>query len=100
MRLILAALPLFSFVLWAQIPASKVVVQVAGKPERIFTGDDFSRMPRHHLSAKEHDTTIEYDGVLLRDVLEKAGAPLGKGLRGKALSTYVLKTARDDYAVV
>jgi hypothetical protein len=32
--------------------------------------------------------------------LEKAGAPHGKDLRGKALSTYVLATARDGYAVV
>jgi hypothetical protein len=37
---------------------------------------------------------------LLRDVLEKVGAPLGKELKGKALSTYVLATARDGYAVV
>ena len=57
-------------------------------------------MPRHHVSAKEHGTAVEYDGVLLRDVLEKVGAPLGKELKGKALSTYVLATARDGYAVV
>ena len=102
MRLILAALPLVSFALWAQpaAPRGNVIVRVGDKPEQIFTADDFAKMPRHHVSVKEHDTTVEYDGVLLHDVLEKAGAPLGKDLKGKALSTYVLATARDGYAVV
>ena len=102
MRLTLAALPLLSAVLWAQsaAPANHVAVRVGDKPEQTFTDEDLAKMPRHHVSAKEHGTTVEYDGVLLRDVLEKVGAPLGKELKGKALSTYVLATARDGYAVV
>lgn len=102
MKLMLTALPLFSLVLWAQsaAPQGKVVVRVGDKPERIFNEADLAKMPRHHVSATEHGTKVEYDGVLLHDVLEKAGAPLGKDLRGKALSTYVLATARDGYAVV
>jgi hypothetical protein len=34
-------------------------------------------MPRHHVSANEHGTTVEYDGVFLRDVLEKVERPWG-----------------------
>lgn len=102
MRLTLAALPLLSAVLWAQsaAPTGHVAVRVGDKPEQTFTEEDFAKMPRHHVRANEHGTTVEYDGVLLRDVLEKVGAPLGKELKGKALSTYVLATARDGYAVV
>ena len=33
-------------------------------------------------------------------MLARAGAPLGKELRGKALATYVLAKARDGYQVV
>jgi len=102
MRLIFAALPVFSLVLWAQ-PASlqsKVAVKVGNQPERTFTETDFSNLQRHHVNLNEHGTAIEYEGVLLRDVLERAGAPLGKDLKGKALSTYILATARDGYAVV
>ena len=102
MKLMLTALPLFSLVLWAQSagPQVKVVVRVDDKPEQIFSDTDLAKMPRHHVSAAEHGTKVEYDGVLLHDVLEKAGAPIGKDLKGKALSTYVLATARDGYAVV
>jgi hypothetical protein len=42
---------------------------------------------------------VEYEGVPLRDVLKKAGLPLGK-LRGKALTTYILAKAHDGYQVV
>jgi hypothetical protein len=94
MKLILAALPLFSFVLWSQpsTPAGHVTVRFGDNPERTFTDKISSRC--------RAGTTVEYDGVFLRDVLEKVGSPLGKQLKGKALSTYVLATARDGYAVV
>ena len=57
-------------------------------------------MTRHTVTVKEHGVEISYGGVLLRDVLERAGAPFGSQLHGKALSAYVLATARDGYAVV
>lgn len=102
MRLIFAALPVFSLALWAQSASqqSKVVVKVGDQPERLFSETDFSNLPRHQVNQNEHGTSVVYEGVLLRDVLERAGAPLGKDLKGKALSTYVLATARDGYAVV
>ncbi len=43
---------------------------------------------------------IEYEGVPLREILKKAGAPLGNQLRGKALASYVLAKAHDGYQVV
>jgi DMSO/TMAO reductase YedYZ molybdopterin-dependent catalytic subunit len=57
-------------------------------------------MPRTKVTAKEHDSTVTYEGVALTEVLQKAGIPLGKGMHGKALATYVLVTARDGYRVV
>jgi DMSO/TMAO reductase YedYZ molybdopterin-dependent catalytic subunit len=63
--------------------------------------DDLSKMPRETVSVQEEDgTTVQYEGVPLREVLVRAGAPLGKDLRGKALATYVLAKARDGYQVV
>jgi len=41
-----------------------------------------------------------YGGVLLEDVLKRAGVPTGSSLRGKALTTYVLVEAQDGYQVV
>lgn len=63
--------------------------------------DDLAKMARETASVKEQDgSEIQYEGVPLRAVLERAGAPLGKNLRGKALTTYVVAKAKDGYEVV
>jgi molybdopterin-dependent oxidoreductase-like protein protein len=79
---------------------ASVAVQVEGKPEITITEDDLAKMPRNSATVSEHGKRSEYEGVLLHDILQRAGAPLGDQLRGKALSTYILATARDGYAVV
>jgi DMSO/TMAO reductase YedYZ molybdopterin-dependent catalytic subunit len=61
---------------------------------------DLAAMPRSKITAKEHEQTITYEGVALTEILKKAGAPLGKLLRGKAMASYVLVTAHDGYRVV
>lgn len=40
-----------------------------------------------------------HEGVALRDVLAKAGVPLGDALKGKALARVVIATAVDGYQV-
>ena len=77
-----------------------VKVQVPDKPALLLTTEEFGKMTRHTVTVKEHGVEATYGGVLLRDVLERAGAPFRGQLRGKALSDYVLATARDGYAVV
>jgi hypothetical protein len=63
--------------------------------------DDLAKMSRRNVAVREQDgTSVQYEGVLLRDILARAGAPLGKDLRGNALATYVLAKARDGYQVV
>jgi hypothetical protein len=63
--------------------------------------EDLAAMPRVTVMIPDQDgTQVNYEGVSLREILLKAGAPLGKELRGKALSTYVLAKAKDGYAVV
>jgi DMSO/TMAO reductase YedYZ molybdopterin-dependent catalytic subunit len=65
------------------------------------TAEDLMKMPRETVTVEEQDgTKVEYEGVPLRDILLKAGAPLGKELRGKALSTYVMAKAHDGYQVL
>ena len=91
---------------WAQSPESQsapAVLTVAGDvsaPPHL-KGEDLAKMPRVTVSVQEEDgTKVDYEGVLLREVLVRAGAPLGKELRGKALATYVLAKARVGYQVV
>lgn len=62
------------------------------------TAEDLAKMPR--TSVRLEGGAGIYEGVWLHEILKKAGAPLGDRLRGKALATYVLATARDGYQVV
>jgi len=63
--------------------------------------EDLAAMPREKVTIPDQDgTQVEYEGVPLREILKKAGAPLGNQLRGKALATYVLAKAHDGYQVV
>ena len=65
------------------------------------TADDLAKMPRQTATIPAPDgSKIVYEGVTLLAVLEKAGAPFGKKLRGKVLSTYVLAKAQDGYQVM
>jgi hypothetical protein len=48
-----------------------------------------------------HDKKTEnYEGVLLEELLRKAGMAQGKDLRGPAMASYVLAEAADGYRVV
>ena len=65
-----------------------------------FTTAEFAAMTHSSITVPEKNggNTV-YQGVRLRDVLGEAGAPFGKPLRGKALASYVLASAKDGYQV-
>ena len=66
-----------------------------------FKSQDLDKLPQETATVQDEDgTAVKYSGVLLRSILEKAGAPIGKSLRGKGLASYVLAKARDGYQVV
>jgi len=71
-------------------------------PSRLeLKAEDLAKMPRVTVSVADQDgTKIEYEGVPLREILKRAGAPMEKELRGKALASYVLAKAHDGYQVV
>ena len=41
-----------------------------------------------------------YEGVLVGELLKRAGVPLGAELRGNAVASYVVASAADGYQVV
>lgn len=96
--LLCASLCVFASLAFGQ--SATFEVQVEGHPSITFGAGDLAKLPQHTIQVKEHNKTISYTGVLIHDVLLKAGAPMDAQLRGKALSNYVLATARDGYAVV
>jgi hypothetical protein len=63
--------------------------------------EDLAKMPRQTIVLTKADgSKTEYEGVPLVEILKRAGAPVGKELRGDALASYVLAKAHDGYRVV
>ena len=57
-------------------------------------------MPRQTATFMHDGQSRTYEGVLLYDVLSRAGVPFGKAMTGKPMASYLLLTARDGYQVV
>jgi len=98
----LLAAVLLSGLLFAQAPPTAALsVQGDIATPLSLTADDLAKMPRETVSVPAADgSKIVYEGVTLLALLQNAGAPFGKQLRGKVLSTYVLAKASDGYQVV
>jgi len=88
----------------AQNPASAGELRIAGAVSTplTLTVGDLKKMPRTALSVvNPHENKKEtYEGVLLEEILRKAGVPQGEHMRGPAMTTYVVAEAEDGYRVV
>ena len=74
--------------------AGAPVLQVSGavRAPLALTVEDLKKMPRKTVSVvNPHDKKSEnYEGVLVEDVLKKAGVPQGEDLKGQLLATYLI----------
>jgi hypothetical protein len=61
---------------------------------------DLKNMPRTTVTVSEEGRQVSYEGVLVGELLKRAGAPVGRDLTGKAVATYVRASAKDGYQVV
>jgi DMSO/TMAO reductase YedYZ molybdopterin-dependent catalytic subunit len=65
------------------------------------TAADLAALPRLASRAKDHNgQEAAFEGVALIEILKMAGLKFGEGMRGKALSTYLVVKASDGYQVV
>lgn len=65
------------------------------------TPTELKGMPRTTVDVKDEDgRTVKYEGVLVGELLKRAGATLGGDMRGNAMTTYVLASASDGYQVL
>ena len=89
---------------FAQTPSATAELRISGAVSTplVLTLADFKNMPRKKLTVvNPHDKKTEaYEGVLLEELLRKAGVPQGESLRGPLMATYVLAEAADGYRVV
>ena len=101
------------FLVIAHLPQRAAFAQTAPGPAElringavatplVLTIADLKSMPRKKLSVvNPHDQKTEaYEGVLLEELLRKAGVAQGENLRGPAMASYVLAEAADGYRAV
>jgi DMSO/TMAO reductase YedYZ molybdopterin-dependent catalytic subunit len=87
--------------LCAQTDPAKLTIGGDVSQPLVLTIDDLGKMPRATAELKnEQGVEMTYRGVLLYEILKRAGAPVDKQLSGKTLATYILAEARDGYKVV
>ena len=77
------------------------VLKVEGTPTPLaLTAEDLAKMPRATATLTADGTTTTYEGVLLYDILAKAGWQFGRGMTGKGMASYLIATGKDGYQVV
>jgi DMSO/TMAO reductase YedYZ molybdopterin-dependent catalytic subunit len=83
-------------------PAAELRINGAVATPLVLTVADLKKMPRKTLSVlNPHNKKQEtYEGVLLEELLRRAGVPQGEQLRGASMATYVLAEAEDGYRVI
>ena len=78
-------------------------VRVTGKVERplVVSEADLQTFPRKQLTVTdEKGAQATYDGVPVVELLQRAGAPLGKRLKGLSMRLFVIVEASDGYQAV
>lgn len=80
----------------------EAVVKISGEVNTplIITAADYEKYKQVTVNRKDKDGKDHvYKGVLLGDILQKAGATLGENLKGENLTKFVLAEASDGYKV-
>jgi DMSO/TMAO reductase YedYZ molybdopterin-dependent catalytic subunit len=99
----LAAFP-FSQQAAAQTPAPVPQLKISGAVSTPLSLSvaDLKSLPRTtlHVTNPHENKSETYEGVLLEELLQRAGVPHGDQLRGKLMSTIVVAEAEDGYKVV
>ena len=98
--LIIAVLPPALAGAQGQSSEAAVVISGAVATPMTVTARDIKTMPRTTVTLNEEGRDVKYEGVLVGELLKRAGAPLGRDLTGAAVATYVVAGAKDGYRAV
>jgi len=84
----------------AQTPARTLTVAGEVGTPLTLSLDELKALPRTTVEVVDDGRTLRYEGVLVGELLKRAGVPLGTDLRGANLVTFVLASATDGYQVL
>jgi len=77
--------------------SQQLTVQTETGKQTVLSRADLDGMPHVKVTTSQN---LTFEGVALREVLEKGGVAFGESLRGKRLSSCLLVEASDGYSVV
>jgi DMSO/TMAO reductase YedYZ molybdopterin-dependent catalytic subunit len=97
---VVRAVPALAQAVPAVAPAETLVIAGDVSQALTITPAELKAMPRTMVTVSEEGRQISYEGVLVGELLKRAGAPVGRDLSGKAVATYVRASAKDGYQVV
>jgi DMSO/TMAO reductase YedYZ molybdopterin-dependent catalytic subunit len=86
----------------APAPAAEASLVIGGDvktPLKLSPGD-IKAMPRTTVTVTAEGRDEKYEGVLVGEILKRAGAPLGRDLTGAAVASYIVASAKDGYRAV
>jgi hypothetical protein len=86
----------------AAVEGSLVLTADPSHPPVVLSPTDFHALPHITITVHNSHTNVDetYSGVPLATLLQKVNAPLGKELRGEAMTSYVVAVGSDGYSVV
>jgi hypothetical protein len=85
----------------AALQCQQLIVKTGSGTQVILSRSDLEALPHVKVTAVEHSTApVNFEGVTLKSVLEKAGVGFGESLKGKRLANCLLVEAADGYRAV
>lgn len=81
-------------------PAPSLMIELPGKPALTLDAAALAALPQANVSRTDHGKSLQCTGVPLSALLARAGLPSGEALRGPALASGIVVSARDGYRVL
>jgi len=85
----------------AVLQCQQLTVQNDSGKQVLLSRADLEALPHVKVAATEHSSgSVNFEGVTLKSVLEKAGVTFGESMKGKRLTNCLLVEAADGYRAV
>src|ERR1700747_1757355 len=100
-KLILFSTLLFMLVFTSvSAQCQQLTIQTDAGKQVVLNRADLEALPHVKVTASEHSSgPVNFEGVTLKSVLEKAGVTFGESIKGKRLTNCLLVEAADGYRV-
>jgi hypothetical protein len=83
------------------LPGQQLTIQTDSGKQVLLSRTDLEGLPHIKVTASEHSSApVNFEGVTLKSVLEKAGVAFGESMKGQRLTNCLLVGAADGYRAV